>query len=309
MAFTSSSIEWHPWRGGLAQSFGHPLAWANVPTYERPSAKGIPLHMLTWGAPYTEAGFTWPVGLPTRRGLDGQLEYGSGSARACAAAAAAAAANGAPSASAASSPPLVRSAGAQAANAHFDELGARRHRRRAGPSVIKVGRAHLWICGEEEIDYPFLIQFEHTPLVVTCKGERVPEVDQACEAAGVPAPIHINIQHHEQRRWQFPMLMTAVTEAINGERDVIVHCRAGVHRSALVACLILIYGLATTYEEALRMVKEARPFVRLDEIVPPGEYPDGRPRGGHAYIPSLELHARCTAYWRFLPELPPSPQP
>ena len=103
--------------------------------------------------------------------------------------------------------------------------------------------------------------------------------------------------------------MAAVTEAINGERDVIVHCLAGVHRSALVACLILIYGLATTYEEALRMVKEARPFVRLDEIVPPGEYPDGRPRGGHAYIPNLELHARCTAYWRFLPELPPSPQP
>ena len=103
--------------------------------------------------------------------------------------------------------------------------------------------------------------------------------------------------------------MAAVTEAINGERDVIVHCLAGVHRSALVACLILIYGLAITYEEALRKVTGARPFVRLDEIVQPGEYPDGRPREGHAYIPSVEFDAQHTASWRFLPERPPSPQP
>ena len=138
----------------------------------------------------------------------------------------------------------------------------------------------------------------------------MPEVDEACEAAGVFPPIHINISHHEQRKWQFPGLMAAVTEATNGERDVIVHCLAGVHRSAFVACLILIYGLATTYEEALRMVKEARPFVRLDEIAQPGEYPDGRPREGHAaYIPSVELDAQHTACWRFLPERPPSPQP
>ena len=63
-------------------------------------------------------------------------------------------------------------------------------------------------------------------------------------------------------RYWWPLLRDLI-DSLNAGQDVILHCHAGVHRAALCACFVLMFGLQI---RARQMIEEQR-NTRLDEIL------------------------------------------
>ena len=138
----------------------------------------------------------------------------------------------------------------RAENAHYERLG-REHRasRRQPPSPIHVGRADIWCCGQDDVTESFLNSFIVMPLVVTCKNKRVPEVEVVCRRVLGEPPYLFNVGHRPERNANFMWLLDEVKSAVDAGRDVIFHCRAGVHRAAITTVLMLMFGLGCTLQE------------------------------------------------------------
>lgn len=56
----------------------------------------------------------------------------------------------------------------------------------------------------------------------------------------------------------FPIVVRIIDEALNSDKQVLVHCYAGMQRSSAVAAAYLMYKLGITHEEAMQSIKRAK---------------------------------------------------
>ena len=156
-------------------------------------------------------------------------------------------------------------------NQRFDDLGEDvvRSLRQRRVDRVHCPNADLWIGGEDDIDFEFLASFGRAPLVVNCKDRRVLHVDAACSRCGYTEPILLNIGWGSGRECRFFTTMQEARNYLEQGRDVVVFCRAGVHRAALTVCCMLMMYFPMTFEDARRRLEEIRPIVDLDAIIRP----------------------------------------
>ena len=73
-----------------------------------------------------------------------------------------------------------------------------------------------------------------------------------------------NIGYAPQAKSAFDQrVRPAVNEAVRAGHGVLFHCRKGRHRSALAAAVALMVGLGYQFDEAARMVQDARPCAQV----------------------------------------------
>ena len=129
-----------------------------------------------------------------------------------------------------------------------------------------MGRAKLWCCGEDDITESFLGTFHMPPLVVTAKPQWVPSVVAACENT-LAENVLFNFSYagSRKRRW-LDIFESCIKPALDDGRDVIFHCRAGVHRAALLFVHTLVFGLGMSYSAAQEALTNIRD-VKLHQIL------------------------------------------
>ena len=199
-------------------------------------------------------------------------------------------------------------------NQRYDDLGedAVRSLRARRVDRIPCPKADLWIGGEDDLDFDFLTSFRHAPLIVNCKDQRVLQVDAVCSRCGYTEPILLNIGWSSGRERRFFMMLQEARNYLEQGRDVVVFCRAGVHRAALTVCCMLMMYFPMTFEDARRRLEEIRPMVDLDAIIRPNW--DGKRRryteDHRQYIEIWQRNALTGAYalTRLAPSAPaPAP--
>ena len=164
-------------------------------------------------------------------------------------------------------------------NNHFEYLARQepirqaRNEGRNQPASYQLPRACLHLCGEHDITEQYLKSINGKPLVVTCKDRRVAK-DHACRMACIDEPILFNIGHKPSRDRDWWPLLRDLIDFLNAGQDVILHCHAGVHRAALCACFVLMFGLQIRFDQARQMIEEQR-NTRLDEILHADQRNDG----------------------------------
>ena len=75
-------------------------------------------------------------------------------------------------------------------------------------------------------------------------------------------PVDDNLQEEEIRNmelWSFEIVTKLMSEYKTG-RPILVHCAAGVQRSAAVVAMFLIAAYRITPDEAMKFIKERRPI-------------------------------------------------
>jgi len=162
-----------------------------------------------------------------------------------------------------STPPVIEDE-----NRHFENLGDQSvSRRRQGPSfVIKsVAGGSCWLAAEADLTVDFLGQTRRAQ-VVTCKPYPVESVVRAAQLSGLPVPILWNIGHQGFRNRQFYHVLDCVKTCLNEGNDVIIHCKAGVHRAAAATSIMIMYLAGCTFEQARETV-EARRYVEIDDFL------------------------------------------
>ena len=97
-------------------------------------------------------------------------------------------------------------------------------------SHYPMGRGHVWLCGEDDIDDAFLGTFAVPPLVITCKDRFVDHVVKACIKKGCEN-ILFNVGFHQARMDHFFDVHVSIKEALDEGKTVILHCRRGIHRA------------------------------------------------------------------------------
>ncbi len=146
------------------------------------------------------------------------------------------------------------------------------------------------MCGERDITLEFLDSVNN-PMVVTCKNYRVDFVDDLCAQAGLEAPIHYNCGYYKNREGAFLSMAGDAITHLNDGYDVVLHCRSGVHRAALTAAELFMFGLKIPFARARKLVERSRE-VRINEIVHGSQREDGSWTENHMdYIPRWEAKA------------------
>ena len=170
-------------------------------------------------------------------------------------------------------------------------------RNRQGPSQIKVGKGYIWVCGEDDVTADFLRSLwgdddAAGPLVVTCKDRRVPSVNRACQDVLGSDPLFFNIGFAPDRERRFTEVYGAVKGALDRASHVILHCRAGVHRAALAATLVLMFARGESFAAAKACLENVR-RVKLQQIIEPQQNKYGRVTEDHRpYIKEWEFKAK-----------------
>ena len=167
-------------------------------------------------------------------------------------------------------------------NCHWDAAGLKLAQPSSttirGLDHVVIGRARMWICGQNDVIKQDFTRLSRHAIIVNCKNVRVPEIDQVCQqhapAITALAPMNIGYAPHRWERFERALLRSI--DALNLGGDVIIHCHSGVHRAALVFALNLMFLQAdTSFEDACKQLKEIRPQVDLDRIINPEERVDG----------------------------------
>ena len=136
---------------------------------------------------------------------------------------------------------------------------------------VAIGRARMWILGQDEVINAVLKGLSEHTIIVNCKDERVPEIDQVCQSAPAITVLKpVNIGYAPDRWGRFEHALQMSIRAVNLGGDVVIHCRSGVHRAALVFALYLMFLKAdTSFEDACKQLQKIRPRVDLHGIIHP----------------------------------------
>ena len=167
-------------------------------------------------------------------------------------------------------------------NSHWDTAGIRvlasaSRTAIVGCNHVLIGRARMWISGQEEVINGDLTLLSDHAIIVNCKDVRVPEIDQVCRAAAITVLDPMNIGYAPGRWQRFEYALKECIRAVNLGGDVFIHCKSGVHRAALVFALNLMFLQAdTSFEDACKQLQEIRPQVKLRDIINPQRKRDGR---------------------------------
>ena len=171
------------------------------------------------------------------------------------------------------------------------------------PCSFAIGTAHLWVCGQSDVeDVALLRAFESFPLVVTCKSALEDHVTNACRRASNTAragdPILFNVGYAPHRGRRFFGTMDRIKFWLDGGSDVILHCRKGIHRAAHTFCVAWMYLTGCTYNES-RQLLESKRDVDLDSILEATQRRDGTWTEAHKlYIPAWENEAKTLQRFR-----------
>ena len=167
-------------------------------------------------------------------------------------------------------------------NSHWDTAGIRvlasaSRTAIVGCNHVLIGRARMWISGQEEVINGDLTLLSDHAIIVNCKDVRVPEIDQVCRAAAITVLNPMNIGYAPGRWQRFEYALKECIRAVNLGGDVFIHCKSGVHRAALVFALNLMFLQAdTSFEDACKQLQEIRPQVKLRDIINPQRKRDAR---------------------------------
>ena len=167
-------------------------------------------------------------------------------------------------------------------NSHWDTAGTRvlasaSRTAIVGCNHVLIGRARMWISGQEEVINGDLTLLSDHAIIVNCKDVRVPEIDQVCRAAAITVLAPMNIGYAPGRWQRFEYALKECIRAVNLGGDVFIHCKSGVHRAALVFALNLMFLQAdTSFEDACKQLQEIRPQVKLRDIINPQRKRDAR---------------------------------
>lgn len=167
-------------------------------------------------------------------------------------------------------------------NSHWDTAGIRvlasaSRTAIVGCNHVLIGRARMWISGQEEVINGDLTLLSDHAIIVNCKDVRVPEIDQVCRAAAITVLDPMNIGYAPGRWQRFEYALKECIRAVNLGGDVFIHCKSGVHRAALVFALNLMFLQAdTSFEDACKQLQEIRPQVKLRDIINPQRKRDAR---------------------------------
>ena len=167
-------------------------------------------------------------------------------------------------------------------NSHWDTAGIRvlasaSRTAIVGCNHVLIGRARMWISGQEEVINGDLTLLSDHAIIVNCKDVRVPEIDQVCRAAAITVLDPMNIGYAPGRWQRFEYALKECIRAVNLGGDVFIHCKSGIHRAALVFALNLMFLQAdTSFEDACKQLQEIRPQVKLRDIINPQRKRDAR---------------------------------
>ena len=167
-------------------------------------------------------------------------------------------------------------------NSHWDTAGTRvlasaSRTAIVGCNHVLIGRARMWISGQEEVINGDLTLLSDHAIIVNCKDVRVPEIDQVCRAAAITVLDPMNIGYAPGRWQRFEYALKECIRAVNLGGDVFIHCKSGIHRAALVFALNLMFLQAdTSFEDACKQLQEIRPQVKLRDIINPQRKRDAR---------------------------------
>ena len=142
----------------------------------------------------------------------------------------------------------------------------------AGCNHVVIGRARMWILGQEEVIKAVVTGLSEHAIIVNCKDVRVPGIDQVCQqrAPAITVLDPMNIGYAPDRWWRFEHALQMSIRAVNLGGDVVIHCRSGVHRAALVFALNLMFLKAgTSFKDACQQLQNIRPQVDLHGIINP----------------------------------------
>jgi hypothetical protein len=173
------------------------------------------------------------------------------------------------------------------------------------PTRYSCPRGDLYVCGQQDITGEFADACS-SPLIVTCKNARVPAVDLVAKTHGLRRPLLFNIGYFKGREATFYEVLDDARKHLDHGNDVILHCRAGIHRAALSFCLMLMFFFRIRFQEARRRLETIR-RVELDDILEGGQRDDGTWRRGHTeYIGVWEKTALSSMnVYELLPRLHP----
>ena len=198
-------------------------------------------------------------------------------------------------------------------NCHWDNVGVRRclhwatiasvsQTATAGCNHVVIGKARMWILGQQDIIDADLSELSEHTIIVNCKNERVPAIDQVCQrrAAAITVLDPMNIGYAPGRWQRFEHALQMSIRAVNLGGDVVVHCKSGVHRAALAFALNLMFLQAdTSFEDACKQLQEIRPQVDLPSIINPQPRHDGRfSEDMNPWIRDCEKHSTKEQYYR-----------
>ena len=167
-------------------------------------------------------------------------------------------------------------------NSHWDTAGIRELASASRTTIVGcnhvlIGRARMWISGQEDVINADLTLLSDHAIIVNCKDVRVPEIDQIYRAAAITVLAPMNIGYAPGRWQRFESALKECIRAVNLGGDVFIHCRSGIHRAALVFALNLMFLQAdTSFEDACKQLQEIRPEVKLRDIINPERKRDGR---------------------------------
>ena len=161
-------------------------------------------------------------------------------------------------------------------NCHWDIEGVRALMSASRTAIVGcnhvlIGRARMWISGQQELINGDLTPGNHA-IIVNCKDVWVPEIHQVCQRreAAITVLDPMNIGYAPGRWERFEHALKMCIRAVNLGGDVFIHCKSGVHRAALVFALNLMFLQAdTSFEDACKQLQEIRPQVKLHDIINP----------------------------------------
>ena len=135
------------------------------------------------------------------------------------------------------------------------------------PLGVKIGNGSMYCAAQTDITLAFLRTFAIPPLVVTAMGNRQDNVESACRACNVDAPLLFNIgRDSSDRDTVFISVVEKIAEALEQGRGVILHCHAGVHRAATLWAMAHMYLTRESFSAGRSKIEAIR-ATKIDEFL------------------------------------------
>ena len=119
-----------------------------------------------------------------------------------------------------------------------------------------MSRADLWICAQRDVTSHFLEGLKE-PMVITCMDKSNSEIKGICDEHGYEY-VWFNPGFHKTFTGGMDNLLYMVKEHLDRGFDVVVHCRAGLHRAATVVTILNAHFRSISFMRSLEELREIR---------------------------------------------------
>lgn len=115
-------------------------------------------------------------------------------------------------------------------------------------------RPGLWIGSAGDARDPKFMQTNNIGFVVNCT-EDIPFLASVPEANRYRIPVKDSTDFNDVMLMHFPVIVQQIDIVLNRGKGVLVHCRAGMQRSAACVAAYLMYKLGMSADGAMRAIK------------------------------------------------------